>query len=101
MNKDFNIVYNGMDLIVTAEDYYECEADFCTPKAAFEDIISIKNNNVEIIEDKCRSCGICARICPVNAIAGQRGQPYVVDQDTCTRCGICIESCPFDAISKH
>ncbi len=57
--------------------------------------------NVEIIEDKCRSCGICARICPVNAIAGQRGQPYVVDQDTCTRCGLCIESCPFDAISKH
>ena len=57
--------------------------------------------NVEISEDKCRSCGICARICPVNAISGERGQVYVVDQDTCTRCGLCIESCPFDAIAKH
>ena len=54
-----------------------------------------------IIEDKCKSCGLCAKVCPVNAISGQRKQPYVIDQDPCIKCGACMEKCPFDAIVKR
>ncbi|MGB9678714.1 MAG: NADH-quinone oxidoreductase subunit NuoF [Thermoanaerobacteraceae bacterium] len=50
--------------------------------------------------DKCRSCGICAKNCPTNAISGKPKQPYVIDQDKCIKCGTCIEKCPFDAIYK-
>lgn len=55
-----------------------------------------------IIEsDACRSCGICAKNCPVSAISGEKGIPYVIDSDKCTRCGTCIEKCPFKAIYKN
>ncbi|NMB33643.1 MAG: NADH-quinone oxidoreductase subunit NuoF [Clostridium sp.] len=55
----------------------------------------------EIDEDMCKSCGICAKHCPVNAISGEKKKPYVIDQDKCIKCGVCMEKCPFKAISKN
>lgn len=54
--------------------------------------------HLSILEDKCRSCGICSRICPTAAISGKRGAPYVIDRDKCGKCMRCLEECPFDAI---
>ena len=51
-----------------------------------------------IIADKCKSCGICAKNCPVSCISGEKKVPYVIDQDKCIKCGQCMEKCPFDAI---
>ncbi len=54
-----------------------------------------------VMAEKCKSCGICARNCPVGAISGQKGQPYVIDSDKCIKCGVCFEKCPFKAIVKE
>ncbi len=51
---------------------------------------------------KCQACGICARKCPVEAIAGGKNLIHVIDQGKCIKCGTCFESCPprFAAIRK-
>ncbi|HOM02192.1 MAG TPA: NADH-quinone oxidoreductase subunit NuoF [Acetivibrio sp.] len=54
----------------------------------------------EIEAEKCKSCGICAKQCPVKAISGEKKVPYVIDQNKCIKCGVCMEKCPFKAISK-
>ena len=61
-------------------------------------------------EDKCTSCGICAKVCPPQCIWIVRtsdpvtGRPvpqpaeFYIDADVCMNCGFCAEYCPFDAI---
>jgi len=54
-----------------------------------------------IAADRCKSCGICAKNCPVGAISGEKKVPYVIDQEKCIKCGACMEKCPFKAIFKN
>lgn len=51
-----------------------------------------------IVAEKCKSCSICAKKCPVDAIEGAKGVPYVIDKEKCIKCGVCVESCKFDAV---
>lgn len=53
-----------------------------------------------ILPEKCRGCGICARVCPVAAISGKPKEPYVIDSEKCIKCGTCIEKCKFGSIVK-
>jgi len=53
---------------------------------------------IEIIEEKCKGCSKCARICPVGAIKGEIKQPYEINQEECIKCGACLGTCPFNAI---
>lgn len=53
-----------------------------------------------IVAEKCKSCGICAKVCPANCISGEKKVPYVIGQDKCLKCGACLEKCPFKAIIK-
>jgi len=59
---------------------------------------------------RCTSCGICAKVCPPQCIwivrrnDPQTGRPvpspaeFYIDVDICMNCGLCAEYCPFDAI---
>jgi predicted Fe-Mo cluster-binding NifX family protein/ferredoxin len=46
--------------------------------------------------DKCTGCGICANVCPVNAIS--INENAVIDPRLCTACAICVSECPNGAI---
>jgi NADH:ubiquinone oxidoreductase subunit F (NADH-binding)/NAD-dependent dihydropyrimidine dehydrogenase PreA subunit/(2Fe-2S) ferredoxin len=50
--------------------------------------------------DKCKSCGLCAKNCPVNAITGGKKTVYRIDNSKCIKCGNCLDACKFNAVSK-
>ncbi len=53
-----------------------------------------------VIDEKCKSCGICAKVCPYNAIIvdTKAKTPARVIEAACAGCGTCGAECPFDAI---
>jgi NADH:ubiquinone oxidoreductase subunit F (NADH-binding)/(2Fe-2S) ferredoxin len=65
----------------------KCPAGQC--KSLMEYIINPEN---------CVGCTACARVCPVNAITGERKEVHLINPVTCIKCGACMEKCKFDAI---
>jgi NAD-dependent dihydropyrimidine dehydrogenase PreA subunit len=51
-----------------------------------------------IDQDKCTACGKCRKVCPSDAITGEKKVPHTIDPEKCIRCGACISECKFDAI---
>jgi len=53
--------------------------------------------------DKCTSCGICARVCPFNAIVVdvKAKTPAKVIEASCKGCGTCGAACTFGAITMR
>ncbi len=54
---------------------------------------------VYIIENECIGCGICADVCPENAIKMDFRKAHI-DTQRCSDCGICINTCLRNAIMR-
>ena len=54
----------------------------------------------KIDEVKCIGCTACARVCPVDCIAGAPKQKHVIDEDKCIACGACYTACKFQAVIR-
>ena len=65
--------------------------------------ITVEAITSRVDEDKCTSCGICAKVCPYNAITVDKKnkRPAVVIEAACAGCGTCAAECPSDAIDMN
>jgi ferredoxin len=50
----------------------------------------------KVVEKDCSACGICADVCPEDAITID-DVAFIV-QDKCVDCGACVDECPSAAI---
>ena len=67
--------------------HHKCTAGVCPA------LITVKINR-----DLCTGCGACAKICPVEAITGEKKEPHSIDPEVCIRCKLCLSRCPEEAI---
>jgi NADH-quinone oxidoreductase subunit F len=65
----------------------QCPAKYC------KGLVSLS-----IDPEKCTGCGACFKVCPVDAIAGEKKKPHLLDEEKCVKCRACYEACKFDAV---
>ncbi len=86
-NPVLSMLDNYHDEYVTHVTDKKCPAGQC--RSLMEYVVNPEN---------CVGCTACARVCPVNAISGERKEIHVIDPSICIKCGACMEKCKFDAI---
>jgi 2-oxoglutarate ferredoxin oxidoreductase subunit delta len=61
---------------------------------------------VYIDEGKCKGCGLCVTVCPVNIVEIEKDKPnekglypaHVIDMEKCIGCAFCATICPDTVI---
>jgi NADH:ubiquinone oxidoreductase subunit F (NADH-binding) len=48
----------------------------------------------------CTGCRACTRVCPAEAISGEKKEPHTIDEAKCISCGACFDRCKFGAVKK-
>jgi NADH:ubiquinone oxidoreductase subunit F (NADH-binding)/(2Fe-2S) ferredoxin len=65
----------------------KCRAGVCTNLVTYS--IHVEN---------CIGCRACTKVCPVDAISGEKKEPHAIDIAVCIKCGACFDKCKFDAV---
>jgi ferredoxin len=66
----------------------KCPAHSCLPLLTFT------------ITEACNGCMACGRVCPSQAITGEKKKRHVIDHAKCIQCDECYKTCKFAAIVK-
>ena len=62
---------------------------------------AISNFKPKFDLETCKQCGVCVKICPLNAlelIETKDGQKLNFNEEKCFGCGLCASNCPHDAV---
>ena len=51
-----------------------------------------------VIDDVCKKCGKCKRVCPSGAIEWKPKETAYISREKCIKCGACFDACPFRSI---
>lgn len=56
-----------------------------------------------VLPDKCKACGLCAKVCPYHALIFEQGkkEPPRLVEAACSGCGTCGAECRFEAITMR
>ena len=54
-----------------------------------------------IIPEACTGCGACLKVCPTQAITGEKKEVHFIHQEKCIKCGMCYSTCRFEAIEVN
>ena len=91
-----------------------CLAHRCEENCRFNAIEFDKDGRAHIDVEKCKSCGVCSKACPYNAIRHNmrpcraackvgamefnEKKAAKINNEKCISCGACVYQCPFGAI---
>ncbi len=78
------------------DEYISHIVDKTCPAGVCKDLLKYR-----ILEDKCKGCTMCKRVCPAGAISGEVRNPHIIDTSKCIKCGACLANCKFGAIVKE
>lgn len=75
------------------DEYLAHIVDHKCPAGVCRDLITYR-----IDPELCDGCGLCAKHCPEECIAGKKKKLHTIDTEACSRCGVCRDVCPVDAV---
>ena len=64
-----------------------CPAAVCTPLIQYS-----------ISEVDCTGCGACKKVCPTQAVEGEKKQSHRILSEICSKCGSCKDVCKANAV---
>jgi NADH-quinone oxidoreductase subunit F len=56
---------------------------------------------LKIDPKRCNGCGRCLKVCPVDAVEGEKKQPHMIVDEKCITCGSCRDVCPRNSVQVH